>query len=103
MLEVYALLGSQAPGPSRADDAVIEKAVQESSEDTWRFLHLLAASPGEWLSIEEVRQKLDLGVHNLAGVLSTLPRRWRATASRPRCRSRSRGKEAGSGIGWTLK
>ena len=77
LAEVYALLGSEPPAEPRADADVIEKAVQESSEDTWEFLRLLAASPGEWLSNGEVRKELGLGVHNLAGVLSTLPRRWR--------------------------
>lgn len=77
LAQVYALLGSEPPDEPRADPAVIEQAVQESSEDTWRFLRLLADAPGEWLSIGEVRERLGLGVHTLAGVLSTLPRRWR--------------------------
>jgi hypothetical protein len=77
LAEVYALLGSEPSAEPRADDEIIEQAVQESSEDTRRFLRLLAVSRGEWLSIEDVRDRLGLGVHNLAGVLSTLPRRWR--------------------------
>ena len=40
-------------------------------------MDLLAAHPGEWLAFGEVRDELGLGVHELAGVLSTLPRRWR--------------------------
>jgi hypothetical protein len=77
LTEVYALLGTEPPAESMADRDIIEKAVQESPDDTKRFLDLLAASPDEWLSIGEVREKLGLGVHELAGVLSTLPRRWR--------------------------
>ena len=77
LTEVYALLGTEQPVEPMADPAVIEKAYVESSPDTKRFLDLLAAHPGEWLTIGEARDELGLGVHELAGVLSTLPRRWR--------------------------
>ena len=47
-----------------------------------RLLLLLVLASGvatadEWLTIGEVRDELGLGVHEFAGVASTLPRRWR--------------------------
>ena len=77
VLAVYRFLGTEPPAEPMADPAVIKKAYEESSPDTKRFLDLLAAHPDEWLTIGEVRDELGLGVHELAGVLSTLPRRWR--------------------------
>ena len=77
VLAVYRFLGTEPPVEPMAEAAVIEKAYEESSPDTMRFLDLLAAHPDEWLTIGEVREELGLGVHELAGVLSTLPRRWR--------------------------
>ena len=45
------------------------------------FLDLLAAHPGEWLTIEEIRDALGMKTHQLPGVLSTFPRRWRGRYS----------------------
>ena len=81
--DVYRLiLGSAAPATTSpsgvaGDPAVIATAYQESSAPMKAFLDLLAAHPDEWLDIDTVRTELGLGVHELAGVLSTLPRRWR--------------------------
>jgi hypothetical protein len=75
LADVYRLLGTEPPTEAMADPAVIEKAYEESSPDTKRLLDLLAAHPDQWLTIGQVRDELGLGVHELAGVLSTLPRR----------------------------
>jgi hypothetical protein len=82
VLAVYRLISQGAAEPATAgapmaDPAVITTAYQESSHAMKAFLDLLAAHPDEWLSIDTVRTELGLGVHELAGVLSTLPRRWR--------------------------
>ena len=81
--DVYRLiLGSATPATTasskaNADPTIIAMAYQESSAPMKAFLDLLAAHPDEWLDIDTVRTELGLGVHELAGVLSTLPRRWR--------------------------
>ena len=77
VMEVYRLLGVAAPAEPMADPAVIKKAYEESSPAMKTFLDLLAAHPDEWLTIEEVRDALGMDVHQLPGVLSTFPRRWR--------------------------
>mgnify|MGYP001814342292 CR=1 FL=1 len=78
VLEVYRLLGGDAaPIEPEAFTAIVKLAYEESSHDTKRFLDLLAAHPDEWLSIGEIRDELGMDVHQLPGVLSTFPRRWR--------------------------
>ena len=77
VMEVYRLLGDAPPAEPMADPAIIEKAYAESSPAMKGFLDLLAAHPGDWLTIEEIREALDMDVHQLPGVLSTFPRRWR--------------------------
>jgi hypothetical protein len=77
--DVYRLvLGAATPPSSGASDRdIITRAYVESSAPTKAFLRLLAQHPDEWLSIDEIREALGLGVHELPGVLSTFPRRWR--------------------------
>jgi hypothetical protein len=82
VLAVYRFLSQGAPSPvggegPGADPAVVEVAYAESSPDMKRFLDLLAAHPDEWLTIEAIRDALRMDVHQLPGVLSTFPRRWR--------------------------
>jgi hypothetical protein len=60
-----------------ADPAVISLAYAESSPAMKSFLDLVAAHPDEWLDIHAIRDALDMDVHQLPGVLSTFPRRWR--------------------------
>lgn len=77
VMEVYRLLGAAPPEEEMADSAVIKKAYMESSAPMKAFLDLLAAHPDEWLTIEEIREELGMKTHQLPGVLSTFPRRWR--------------------------
>ena len=78
VLEVYRLLGGDvAPVEPEVFDAIVKQAYEESSEPMKAFLDLLAAHPDEWLSIGVVRDELGMDVHQLPGVLSTFPRRWR--------------------------
>lgn len=78
VLEVYRLLGGDAaPIEPEAYGAIVKQAYEESSEPMRAFLDLLAAHPDEWLTIEAIREALDMDVHQLPGVLSTFPRRWR--------------------------
>jgi hypothetical protein len=66
-----------APVEPETFSAIVKQAYEESSPDTKRFLDLLAAHPDQWLSIGEIRDELGMDVHQLPGVLSTFPRRWR--------------------------
>ena len=77
--DVYRLvLGAATPPSSGASDRdIIARAYVESSAPTKALLRLLAAHPDAWLTIDEIRENLGLGVHELPGVLSTFPRRWR--------------------------
>jgi hypothetical protein len=79
VLAVYAFLAAQGARVPEPEDynAIVRKAYQESSPDMKRFLDLLGAHPEDWLSIEEIRDALGMDVHQLPGVLSTFPRRWR--------------------------
>ena len=77
VMEVYRVLGTKPPAEPMADTAIVTKAYEESSPAMKAFLDLLATHPGEWLSIEVVRDELEMDVHQLPGVLSTFPRRWR--------------------------
>jgi hypothetical protein len=77
VLEVYRLLGGAAPVGRQADPAIIGKSYEESSAPMKAFLDLLAAHPDQWLDIPTIRDTLGMDVHQLPGVLSTFPRRWR--------------------------
>ena len=78
VLEVYRLLGGDAaPVEPEAFAATVKQAYEDSEVRLKAFLDLLAAHPDEWLSIEEIRQELGMAVHELPGVLSSFPRRWR--------------------------
>ena len=83
VMDVYRYLvggaALQAGAMPRAvsDRDIIARAYVESSVPTKAFLELLAAHSDAWLSIDEIREALRLGVHELPGVLSTFPRRWR--------------------------
>ena len=77
LTEVYALLGTEPLSEPMADPAVIQKAVQESSGPMRAVLDLPASRPDQWLNVHEIRDSLEMDVHELPGVLSTFPRRWR--------------------------
>ena len=75
--QVYRLLGGTEQFEQEADPAMVRLAYEESSAQMKAVLDLLAAHPGEWLTIEEIRDALGMELHQLPGVLSTFPRRWR--------------------------
>jgi hypothetical protein len=76
-MEVYRLLGAAPPAELMADPAIIQKAYEESSPAMKAFLDLLSERPDKWLTIDEIRDELGMKTHQLPGVLSTFPRRWR--------------------------
>ena len=78
VLEVYRLLGGDAaPVEPEAFNAIVKQAYEDSEEGMKSFLDLLAANPDEWRGIKQIREELDMDVHELPGVLSSFPRRWR--------------------------
>ena len=63
-------------GLPMTDPAVVGRAYRESPPAMKQFLELLAARPGEWVKIDELRDEMGLKKHQLPGVLGAFSRRW---------------------------